>query len=618
MTKRHIGNDWWTVFACCLFVFYANSIMAQISPGDLTSAHAHLEGIANCTKCHVLGDKVTNAKCLDCHKEIKSRIDFNKGYHASSEVKGKDCFACHSEHHGRSFEIVRFDEDRFNHNLTGYPLTGAHMSQDCKACHNDEHITNEELRKKKQTYLGLSTECISCHQDVHQGTLTTNCASCHNTAVFQPAALFDHSKTSFPLKGRHRTVDCRSCHEVETRNGQEFQRFAGVPFNSCADCHNDVHDNRFGRNCKECHNEESFFSFSGKSAFNHNQTEFPLLGKHRQLDCAACHKTGDQVTAENVFKDYSGKNFHQCQTCHKDPHENKFGQDCKSCHSEESFFKIRNIDKFDHSLTSFELVGRHQQVDCRKCHENRLTDPVPHARCADCHEDFHDGQFVSQNNLIRDCAECHTEHGFEGSTYTIEQHNTTDFPLTGSHLATPCFSCHLKKEEWTFRDIGTKCNDCHIDIHEGYLDTKYYPDKTCTACHTPEGWTEVTFDHTQTEFPLEGRHEIISCTACHQPDTISGQEIPVPFTGLNVTCVSCHENVHGDQFMAEGTTDCTRCHSYDAWQPSLFDHNNARFKLDGAHQQVDCAGCHKPDTDPDGVIRIQYRTGKLECVDCHL
>jgi len=55
---------------------------AQISPGDLTKSHAQLEGMLNCTKCHVLGDKVSNDKCLECHKELKARIDQKKGYHA--------------------------------------------------------------------------------------------------------------------------------------------------------------------------------------------------------------------------------------------------------------------------------------------------------------------------------------------------------------------------------------------------------------------------------------------------------------------------------------------------------------------------------------------------------
>ncbi len=98
-----------------LFLFNATYNYAQISPGDLTSAHAKYEGMSNCTLCHDLGKKVSNTKCLDCHKEIKTLITQKKGYHSSTEVKSNDCFKCHSEHHGRKFEMVRFDEKKFKH-----------------------------------------------------------------------------------------------------------------------------------------------------------------------------------------------------------------------------------------------------------------------------------------------------------------------------------------------------------------------------------------------------------------------------------------------------------------------------------------------------------------------
>ncbi|MBK6829532.1 MAG: hypothetical protein IPG92_01765 [Flavobacteriales bacterium] len=113
---------------------------AQLSPGDLTTAHASLEGMSNCTQCHDLGNKVTNAKCLACHKELQSLITQKRGYHVSREVKGKDCFTCHSEHHGRKFEMVRFDEKAFDHSLAGYPLEGAHKPVDCRKCHAPEKI----------------------------------------------------------------------------------------------------------------------------------------------------------------------------------------------------------------------------------------------------------------------------------------------------------------------------------------------------------------------------------------------------------------------------------------------------------------------------------------------
>lgn len=606
------------VLHACLMLLVVTGVHSQISPGPLTTAHAHLEGITNCTQCHVLGEKVSNDKCLECHKEIKSRVDQRKGYHASSEVTGKDCFACHSEHHGRNFEIIRFDENTFNHALTGYKLTGAHQKQECSACHKDEFIASPELRKKKETFLGLRTECIACHKDVHQGTLSKNCASCHNTEAFEPAVLFDHAKTDFPLRGKHKTVDCKSCHAESILNGEPFQRFAGVPFNSCVDCHDDPHNNRLGRDCKGCHTEESFNVFIGKSTFNHSQTAFPLIGKHLRVDCASCHKTGEAVTAANVFQDYKGRDFRNCALCHQDPHESRFGTDCRQCHSEESFQKIKNLDKFNHDLTDFPLEGKHEEVDCKKCHEVKLTEPVAHQLCADCHEDYHRGEFT-RDQYRPDCRECHTVEGFAGSSYTVEKHNQTSFPLTGAHLAIPCLDCHMIEDRWTFRLDGTNCNDCHQDIHEGGLTDKYYPQKACTSCHSTGAWYDVAFDHTQTGFPLIGQHLNTSCTSCHQPDTLDSGRRVIHFTGEMNQCMSCHADVHLGQFEDENKiTDCTRCHGFVAWLPGQFDHNTARFVLEGAHQEVACIKCHQPVECEGGVMAVMYRSGKLECINCHL
>ena len=105
---------------------------AQISPGKLAAVHSHLEGISNCTHCHTLGDKVTNDKCLACHTELKARVDIGKGYHSSAEAKGKSCTSCHSDHHGLAFQIIRFDKEKFNHNLTGFPLSGAHAKSSAR------------------------------------------------------------------------------------------------------------------------------------------------------------------------------------------------------------------------------------------------------------------------------------------------------------------------------------------------------------------------------------------------------------------------------------------------------------------------------------------------------
>ena len=110
------------VIVCICLTLSRYNTHAQISPGKLVSAHSKLEGLSNCTACHELGKKVISEKCLDCHKEIKNLISQKKGYHSSTEVTGKDCFSCHSDHHGLKFQIIRFDTIHFNHQMAGYEL----------------------------------------------------------------------------------------------------------------------------------------------------------------------------------------------------------------------------------------------------------------------------------------------------------------------------------------------------------------------------------------------------------------------------------------------------------------------------------------------------------------
>lgn len=587
-------------------------VAAQLSPGDLAKAHAHLEGMSNCTQCHVLGEKVSNEKCLDCHQEIKSLINAKQGYHYSREVRGKECADCHSDHHGRNFDMVRFDEKNFNHTLTGYELTGAHKKTDCRDCHKPDNIDDPDLRKRSGTFLGLGQQCLDCHEDFHQKTLPNDCAKCHTTEAFRPAAKFDHDKTDFALAGKHKTLDCKECHQTETRNGKEFQRFAGVPFGNCNACHDDAHNNNLGTNCKECHNEQSFTSTSSLSRFNHGKTHFPLKGKHQRVDCKACHQM--QATPLTVFQDRLGVKTQDCATCHQDVHEGKFGADCASCHDETSFRKVGSMEGFNHDLTGFALEGKHEAVDCRKCHlSESLTEPLAHNACAACHEDYHEGQFATAARTP-DCAECHTVDGFEGSTFSIAQHAETKFPLVGGHVATPCFACHLQEEKWSFRNIGERCVDCHDDIHQGEIASKWYPDQACEKCHLTESWTAANrFDHDQTPFKLTGKHAGQDCRACHVPD----EEHPQGrFAGIASACAACHDNVHGSQFEKDGVTDCARCHSFDGWAMADFDHDKTRFPLEGKHAEVACERCHRP-VDGAGETMVQYRFESFECVDCH-
>lgn len=522
----------------CLLIYLLSTtwlLQAQISPGDLTQMHAHLEGISNCTKCHTLGAKVSNEKCLACHKEIKVRIDQKKGYHSSSKVYGKTCTICHSDHHGRKYDILHFDKTKFDHNTAGFKLEGAHVKKECDDCHKPANIKDPVLKKRKNTYLGLGTQCLTCHEDYHQKTLSANCSNCHTNEKFKPASKFDHAKAKFRLKGSHQDVKCIECHKTSVRAGKEFQQYTGILYKSCANCH-------------------------------------------------------------------------------KDPHDNQFGQKCTQCHTEESFRAVKSIGTFDHSKTGFLLTGRHTSVTCKSCHKGSLTAPLAHGKCTDCHVDYHKGQFKKQG-VVADCRECHNDAGFKVSSYTIEQHNNGVFKLQGAHLATPCIACHKKTENWSFRNIGSTCSDCHQDIHAGYLDSKYYPQGNCTSCHTNNRWTEVTFDHSQTKFAITGAHEKQTCRSCHAKGVPADVKV-LKFTGLVPACTSCHEDNHAGQYVENGVTDCTRCHTSNNWTLTNFDHNKTRFPLDGKHINVACNDCHKMVEATPKPYR-QYKFKDVRCETCH-
>src|SRR3989339_130634 len=191
-------------------------LSAQISPGDLSTAHSNLEGMSNCTKCHNIGGQVRNNECLACRTEISQLQKENKGFHSSSDVRSKSCIKCHSEHHGRKFRIVNFNPKTFDHSKTSFQLTGKHAQTDCFKCHTPDLMSDAKYKKNKGTFLGLKATCVSCHQDLHQGRFGDKCSSCHVTESFHTIknlTNFDHAKTNYPLLGKHTNVDCKACHK---------------------------------------------------------------------------------------------------------------------------------------------------------------------------------------------------------------------------------------------------------------------------------------------------------------------------------------------------------------------------------------------------------------------
>ena len=189
----------------------------------LHGAHASVK----CEGCHtgdLYRDKL-GTTCISCHK----KDDAHKGQ------LGVNCQQCHNETAWR--KKVAYD-----HDLTRFPLLGKHAIVPCEECH------------KSTSFKDTQTGCSSCHRDTHhEGTLGSNCGTCHSPNGWNRWR-FDHDKqTNFPLKDAHAGLACSACHRE--KNVAKIS----LP-DTCYSCHasDDAHQGNFGRACEKCHNTRSF------------------------------------------------------------------------------------------------------------------------------------------------------------------------------------------------------------------------------------------------------------------------------------------------------------------------------------------------------------------------
>ena len=637
LTSRFALRTLPTIFFLLALFSCAAPARAQISPGPLARAHQSLSGVLNCTKCHDLGAGGVKFKCLDCHTEIRDRLAQNRGMHAvwvGTKGTSKDCVQCHSDHNGADFPLIRWQPSReaLDHRQTGFALTGAHAGLRCEQCHNAREIlpaarAGIQVKDLNHTYLGLTNSCIGCHEDEHRGQLGANCTQCHTTTAWKPASGFNHAATKFPLTGTHATVACAKCH-TSLADAKPYIRYTGFAFETCTACHTDPHKGSFKGTCQSCHNTSKWTQVAQLEGFDHSKTAFPLLGKHSSVACSECHTGGDFKTPVAHAT---------CAACHSDYHRGQFlaragGADCAVCHTVDGF-KPSTFGVKEHAASSYPLEGRHAEVKCEECHIPKGKNTVfriTQTECSSCHEDVHKGQFAAAPYENR-CERCHSVAEFRPAHFTLARHQQTGFPLTGGHLAVPCGQCHQERPRGSitpvkFRFEDRSCAGCHADPHSGQFREQMAAKRAdgraagCEACHTTVQWKELHgFDHAKTRFPLLGSHRAVACVDCHLPPSLETTLEHVNFGAAPVQCSACHNDLHAGQFASRrDVTDCSGCHNVNRWKPAAFDHDTRTpFSLQGAHQNVPCAGCHMLKRVVRGQNVLFYKPTPAHCADCH-
>jgi hypothetical protein len=279
-------------------------------------------------------------------------------------------------------------------------------------------------------------------------------------------------------------------------------------------------------------------------------------------------------------------------------------------------------------------------VACARCHPaGRSFRVARFGVCSDCHSDPHLGQFANRPDGVA-CEGCHSLDSFSPATFPLAAHQQTAFPLEGGHLAVACNGCHLavapseiarvlgrsvrpvrggasRAGALQFRYSSTRCLDCHQDPHRGEVD-RFVNASGCPACHTVESWHTSDFDHKQSSFSLEGRHQTVACLACHPKVDQGSAGERIQLTGLATTCAGCHQDPHLGQFSSQTVTvACRSCHTLEGWRALVFDHEqNSIFKLTGAHSRVTCGECHKTEIIGTQSV-VRYKPLPTTCEKCH-
>jgi len=232
------------------------------------------------------------------------------------------------------------------------------------------------------------------HGAITQGM---DCSACHTPDSWKRlnassrGASFDHSKTGFPLTGRHTAVPCAGCHGAERQVTRQ-----------CAGCHEDAHQRQLGPSCDGCHSAAGWLVTDAFA--RHRRTRLPLTGMHALLDCSECHQRSAERTWTTVAAD--------CFACHEaeyrrphthplhvgiagDPATPPLPRDCAQCHRAigwtPAYVGSALLVSGAQALSSgahdrvFPLsFGPHRGAECTSCH----TSPsLPRAvRCTGCHE----------------------------------------------------------------------------------------------------------------------------------------------------------------------------------------------------------------------------------------
>lgn len=543
----------------------------------------------DCSSCHTsLVFNEADENCVSCHTDMHE------------QSVGMECDRCHTPN---SWIVDNITEI---HQMSRFPLLGAHNTADCFECHDNSSTL---------VFGPLEVDCFSCHQKDYVATTSpnhvesaysTDCTECHQLNAFSwTGANFTHA--FFPLTQGHDIRDCSQCH----KDPNDYSNISS----DCISCHQNDYNNadspnhlgsNFPTDCKICHTTAPGWK---PADFANHDAVFPIYsGKHKGEwnSCTDCH---------NVPNNYS---IFTCISCHEHSqsdmnheHDDVGGyiynsNACFECHPTGSADNV-----FNHNSSNFPLTGAHATTDCKECHVTGYSGTT--TDCGECHiTDYNQTSNPNhvQAELSLSCADCHTTvAGWKPADFRV--HDNLYFPIySGEHRDewNECVECHTSPENY----LLFTCIDCHEhnqvdtdDEHNG-MGGYIYNSNACFECH-PTGSGDGAFDHNTSNFPLTGAHTSAACVDCHSDG----------YTGTPTYCAECHidnynQTTNPNHTQAGLSDDCAECHTtLPEWKPAKFTvHDNLYFPIySGKHRGEwdNCIDCH--------LTPENYSL--FSCIDCH-
>ena len=522
----------------------------------------------------------------------------------------------------------------FDHDTTGFELTGQHRDLPCESCHANAIFKGTP--RTCQDCHGVGTAIRATAKPSNHILSTNNCVACHAPIAWSPAVDFDHTQARGSCSTCHNGVqaqgkppthivtdlECDACHTTLTWAGAVFTH-QGVT-SGCASCHDNVQAKGMPPThvpvgtaapvpCEGCHSTTNFATFAG-TKINH-----PAV---TALSCASCHETAAYLGMHPSTSTTAGDSRPNATLDKAHPASG----DCGQCHDTTTFASSA-LRPANHIPTNapcvqchttpgnyaaYSVTGVHQGVtSCLTCHGPTVG---PFANVTPVTAP---GTHIPFGSLDCNGSGCHSTTNVNPGGFRLGAASISVPTLSVAGHATvaaavsACQSCH---EAAPYLGMLASTATAAGDSRPTALDKGHPTSGDCSGCHTstPTFATNVA----QSAKPANHIPTTAACTQCHTtPSNYATYSVTGTHQGVT-ECLSCHAPAVASTFdnvtiatlpanhMPIGALDCSGsgCHTTKNVNPGGFKLGNASISTPtlnvAGHGTVSaavpaCATCHE-------------------------